>query len=324
MPWCKRTHPTTVPSWCRLAPDEWVRFRDCSRTNNSCPWRCGLSCRTCHGHMRQLDGFTFDFSLDCLVNAVCHLPLAEWAPTIEGYFADQPIVAEGDPAQPRRPRLRLRALAPSPLAPPPGLSVGEVGLRRDLGSDPVAVLEVEGPQTIHRITPRDAAAWGTSGAELWSIALEKLRQGDHEVTRQDPGFVVTGRSNYVASHALRLGELRGGPARYDVLVAVPHPFMVLYIPSLGVDPALLLLRLPEVVDQLHDDEFGTLSRHIYRWKDELFDDVGVAEVEGNVTITGSKRFAALLNRLLKRCRETHLKAGLSKAHLSNYSARERL
>lgn len=306
MPWFKRTNPTTVPSWCRLAPDEWVRFRDALQQALHARGDAVPPEESATVTIRQLDGCTFEIDLDRVVNDVCNLPLAKWAPTIEGYFADQQAEAEvirrslvgQDFAYVRsllRPRLLCRDL----------LSVGEVGLRRDLGADLVAVLEVEGPQTFHRITPRDAAAWGVPADELWSVALANLRQEDHEITRQDPGSSVTGSSNYVASHALRLGELLVDPAPHGVLVAVPHPFMVLFLPMLGVDTVLLLPRLPEVVDDLHGGEFGALSRHIYWWTDGVFEHVGIAEVDGNLTITGSEQFAALVNRLLQEAAERH-------------------
>jgi len=105
---------------------------------------------------------------------------------------------------------------------------------------------------------------------------------------------------YEASHALHLGELLADPAPHGVLVAVPNSESVLFHPVLGGESVVSALRgLPRVVDDLYGGELGALSPHVYWWDNEVFEQVGIDDVDDHLTITGSERFAAMVNRLLQ-------------------------
>jgi hypothetical protein len=149
------------------------------------------------------------------------------------------------------------------------------------------------------VEPPDLTAWGVPGPELWDIAMENLRQEDHQVSRQGLISLVTGSGPYVASHALRLKELPSDPAPHGFLVAVPNPDVVLFLPLVGADWVVVLRELPGIMEKMCGGEHGMLSSHVYWSTGGAFERVGVSEVDNSLTITGSERFSALANQILK-------------------------
>ncbi len=289
-----------TPAWWQFTAEEWGVFR------HAVGWALEV-----HGEaappefraaiaIRRPDGNTVDLDLDRLAGNIRQLPPARWPAAVARYFADQREQAGAARSEPVAPDIEhVRRLLRPRLLHRDALPPGGTRLLWNIGPDLVGLLEVAGSETNHWVESTDLTAWGVPARELWNIALENLRQEDHQVSREGLVSLVTGSGPYVASHALRLGELPTDPAPHGFLVAVPHPALVLFLPLVGADWVVVMRELPGIVERMCGGEHGALSPHIYWSEGAVFERVGITEVNNKVTITGSERFSALANRILR-------------------------
>lgn len=292
--------PVQIPSWCSwFTPDQWEQFHETVSRTLADQGEAVPADEPDTVTITQMDGGTFELGLAYVADMVRHLPPTQWRPKIAAYFDDQRAQAEAlrrevfgrsleHVRQMVRPRLLCRDLVPRRS----GL------LMRELGADLVALLEVEAPRTRHFVRATDLDQWGVLPEHLWETAASNLRREDHGISRKGSFSWVTGSSRYVASHVLRLAELVGHSTPFGVLVAVPHPDMVLFHPVRDVESVMVLRQLPSAVASFYGGQFGALSPKVYWWLDGVFEHVTVTDVDNQVTINGSERVTAVLNRLL--------------------------
>jgi hypothetical protein len=225
--------------------------------------RAGLTGHVEHPGVLVVDGGE-RLSLVSLAQACKSAPPRRWGVLVDAHLVHlQPGRGDALQAEDARRCLKVR-LVPDELAP---------AVAEPFAHGVVAGLVVDLPQTVVGVTIAQLASWGLPAADAWRQAwanvaaeaapeeVERLAFGGAEVVS------VYGDSFFTASKVAFLPDVVGPVGPDGALVAIPRRHTIL-AHLLGDGPAGEVVG-PLVLNtrRLHVDGPGSVSPHLYWWKD---------------------------------------------------------
>lgn len=168
-----------------------------------------------------------------------------------------------------RPALRVRIVPEDPeeghTRPPLAARPLADGLR--------AVLAVDRPTMVELVPAARVTRWQASQDELFEVACANVRRGpppDVSVAPVEEGVLLTrvrGESFYTATWAFWLAELLGPLPPAGVLLGLPTRHELFAHPIAGVGAVSAIQPLSAVIAQAHRAGPGSLSPHLFWWRD---------------------------------------------------------
>lgn len=166
---------------------------------------------------------------------------------------------------------------------------------RPFADDLVAVVVVDGEDSVRNLHPDDAKAAGLEGDALWDLALAQIDDGQ-PVDTSDVGEGVQGTfgdSFFVASRLLAYTSA----AEHGALVAVPHRHALLTYEISNLDAVKALNLMQQGVPAMFEQGPGSLVPHTYWWRPSGLTLIPVRRDGRDLVIEPPPEFVDMLNSL---------------------------
>ncbi len=174
--------------------------------------------------------------------------------------------------------------------------------REDLpGTLTTLVLDL--PTSIRTLRPEEARRWSHSLDQLMSIGLGNILSGETpqrvEESVEEGGRIValTGRSFFVATHALALEEHEDMLGAHGTVVVVPHRHAMIAAPIDDVSIVAALVRMIPAALEMYREGPGSITAHLYWYREGGFVDLPYSMEDQQINFTPPPEFAEMLERL---------------------------
>lgn len=179
-------------------------------------------------------------------------------------------------------------------------------LVRPFAESIVAVLTVDTPTAVTVPARRDIEAWGPSEEDLFAMAYANTKAETEELRDSvtafelDQGVVVSavlGDSFFTATAVLWLDDILGPLPSEGALVALPHRHMILIHELRDIGAIRAVNHLIPMARKYFDEGPGSLSRHLYWWRDGVIRWLPASWEEGSIKFFPPADFVAALETL---------------------------
>ncbi len=235
-----------------------------------------------------------------------HAP-EEWARVIAGHFDSLQEAREDERRLQEQigdftaiaPRLALRIMPRSCLD---ELGEGKLVYRVDL-EDTISALVFDLPQSVRSVLPNEAQAWDRPEPDLFAVALRNVARGPAPAFSEQkiaPGVTIrfaVGDSHFTSTHALLLDAHPGWVGPHGALVGIPHRHAVLCLPIADRSAVKALQVLIPTIAGMHREGPGSVSPHLYWYRNGAFVRLPFAIRNQTVDFTPPDDFVEMINGL---------------------------
>jgi hypothetical protein len=240
---------------------EWTTFNAILRRRMI---RAGLTGHVEHPGVLSVDGGE-RLSLVILAQACHAVPMRRWSSLIDAHLVHLRPAGTGEEidAGSARSRLKVR-LVPEDLAP---------GIAEPYAVGMLAGLVLDLPHTVVGVSDAQLHGWGIEVGDAWEQAwvnvAEEAPPEEIERIHVDGRDIVSiyGDSFFTASKVAFLPELIGPVGPAGALVTVPRRHTILAYPLGAVPAGPVLTPLVLNTRRLHVEGPGSVSPHLYWWRD---------------------------------------------------------